>query len=105
MISLIAAFRTTIMLSSDPVDRSVFCTPLAIISTAENTNTTSAIPNMVITVVSRREVELRMMYFSGICIRNSETIVYRRVTEFWSRCAQRTLLKLGFLRITSSKFA
>ena len=68
MISLIAALRTTIMLSSEPVERSVFCTPLAIISTAEKTNTTSAMPSMVIAVVKRREIELRTIYFRGICI-------------------------------------
>src|SRR5678816_1111685 len=68
MISLIAALRTTIMLSSEPVERSVFCTPLAIISTAEKTNTTKATPSMVIAVVKRRETELRTMYFREICI-------------------------------------
>ena len=44
MISLIAALRTTIILSSEPVERKVFCTPLAIINTAVKTNTTSAMP-------------------------------------------------------------
>ena len=74
MISLIAALRTTIMLSSEPVERSVFCTPLAIIKTAENTKTTSAMPIIVIAVVNRREIELRTMYFNGICTSNSSDV-------------------------------
>src|SRR3989442_451236 len=70
MISLMAALRTTITLSSDPVDRRVFCTPLAIINTAAKTKTTSAMPNIVIAVVNRREIELRSMYLRGICTRS-----------------------------------
>ena len=81
MISLIAALRTTIILSSEPVERSVFCTPLAIISTAENTNTTSATPSMVITVVKRRETELRTIYFSGICITNRDLDYVHRKSQ------------------------
>jgi len=40
---------------------------LAIINTALKTNTTSAMPSMVMIVVSRREDELRKIYFSGTC--------------------------------------
>jgi hypothetical protein len=68
MISLMAALRTTIRLSSEPVERSVFSTPLAIIKTAVKTKTTKAIPSIVITVVKRRDEELRRMYLSGIFI-------------------------------------
>ena len=68
MISLAAALRTTVTLSSEPVDFNVCCTPLAIINTAVKTNTTSAMPRIVKTVVRRRDDELRKIYFSGICI-------------------------------------
>ena len=68
MISLAAALRTTVTLSSEPVDFNVCCTPLAIIRTAVKTNTTRAMPRIVKTVVRRRDDELRKMYFSGICI-------------------------------------
>src|SRR3954469_16100271 len=69
MISLMAAFLTTIMLSFEPVDLKVFCTPLAIINTAVNTNTTRAMPEIVIIVVKRRDEELRKIYLMGICMR------------------------------------
>ncbi len=82
MISLAAALRMTIILSSEPVERSVFCTPLAIINTALKTNTTKATPIMVIAVVKRRDDELRKIYFSGICIMKLQrNIFHRRGTE------------------------
>jgi len=68
MISLAAALRATVTLSSEPVDLSVCWTPLAIIKTAVKTKTTRAMPRTVIRVVSRRDEELRRMYFSGTCI-------------------------------------
>src|SRR3990170_3134779 len=45
--------------------------PLAIISTAVKTKTTRAMPSIVITVVSRRDDELRRTYLIGICIAHS----------------------------------
>src|SRR5262245_19375273 len=71
MISLAAAVHTTVTLSSEPVDFSVCCTPLAIIRTAVKTNTTRAMPRTKYTVVRRRDEELRKIYFSGICNQTS----------------------------------
>jgi hypothetical protein len=66
MISLVAALRTTVTLSSEPVDFKVCWTPLAIIKTAVKTNTTRAMPRIVTPVVRRRDDELRRIYFNGI---------------------------------------
>src|SRR3989304_7874612 len=45
--------------------------PLAIINTAVKTKTTRAMPSIVMTVVSRRDDELRRTYLIGICIAHS----------------------------------
>ena len=83
MISLAAALRTTVTLSSEPVDFNVCCTPLAIIRTAVKTNTTSAMPRIVKTVVRRRDDELRKIYFSGICItRHASSLRRSGLSEF-----------------------
>jgi len=53
--------RTTTTLEGEPVSTNVFCRPAAIISTAANTNTTSAMPATVRIVVSRLRRRLRML--------------------------------------------
>ena len=70
-ISPLADFLTTIALSGSPVATSVYSMPLAIIKTAANTNTTSAIPAIVIIVVSFREPKFLIEYLNGIAIFNS----------------------------------
>ena len=60
-VSLFAALRRTITFSSEPVARSACWMPRAIISTALNTKTTSAMPRTVMLVVKRRAAKLRTM--------------------------------------------
>ena len=67
-ISVCDDWRSRIALSRLPVDTSVFCSPASSISTAAKTNTTSAIPPAVRSVVSLRVQRLRKMYENGIFI-------------------------------------
>ncbi len=59
--SVAAPLRIASTLSAEPVATSVCRSPASSISTAANTNTTSAMPPAVSTVVSRRTQRLRAM--------------------------------------------
>src|SRR5690348_10352817 len=66
--SELAERRKTITLSGAPVSTRVACSPRASISTPANTNTTSATPPTVRSVVNRRAHRLRHTYEKGMLI-------------------------------------
>src|SRR5690349_5000496 len=66
--SELAERRSTITLSGAPVSTRVACNPRASISTPANTNTTSATPPTVRSVVNRRAHRLRHTYENGMLI-------------------------------------